>query len=1082
MNEPIFNVLDPHETFKKRLFLEASAGTGKTFTIEHFVIRLIVEKGLDIDEILVVTFTNKATRELVERIEKLMEAAIEALRRAEQKDQAAFEYFPYLRAIDDLAERRAHLEKSLQQFNKAAISTLHGFAHSALKKCDLASIISYDETPLKEFIAEVVSNECAIGALNPFHIQKLKRRYPTAEELFLEIERAASAGSSIDEMPTYSELMGELLKRLSALKKPGDIDELYEDLAQLGEGYKGILNREKKIKRAFHFPLNQLFNLAKNDRWTLEKVSAFAAAFEPIVKALSPSNQKKNKSEEGSEKSLIQSYAKAFYGLETFLYDSDVTLYTLASALISKKKELGHLHSPDDYLNRFEELVQDPSLKEQLSSQVASSFRAVIIDEFQDTDPAQWTIFSNLFFSNPAIDYALVVGDPKQSIYGFRKADIYTFFSAKTSFIKDSCYRLSTNFRSSAKLTAVLNALFSLKKDRTFLWLPKLKQSIPFTPSLSPSVDKQVEISDPVKAFISKKSPDLKSQEKVIFPWVYREIITLIESGTPLNEIALLVSDRYQMQAIASFLSKEGIETQCHRDLPLKEQNDWKKLKGLFEALYSDKRQAQLKAALFIEHPKVDIFSPEYKKCLSEAFRKAKEVLSERGLLQALLEFELPYWIDRTLLRLAEEFESFWSEKGFLNWEVYRAIEAFEEEYTDEIESAADAIQVMTIHKSKGLEFLAVIALGLVQPSRGLARAIEVDGKVKLKSLASESEISAEEDELDAEKLRAFYVCTTRAKSQLFIPIMTGERIARGKTSMNGAFFSRALEGYEIESEYLGQVLRTIGVQVIFEDQLELGKRLSRTKEENKDIRVLQSGYQLPFDSSWMCTAFEPEKVAISYSSLHQQSNVTTEAPAENAAIDEPKGPEIGTQLHEVLRIIFERGWHGQFGIEVFNRAARSVIPKSQLDQHQAYFYAWVKKALETPISEIGALSTVAWENLAVEQPFYLQMGDGKDRIQGVIDLVVHHEGKIFIIDWKSNAMCGYSTEHLEHTMHTHGYFLQASFYRYAVEQIIWPWKGATFSKAVYFFVRGDKPVIFEPDLLKQSALRIGQYEAALCL
>jgi exodeoxyribonuclease V beta subunit len=1084
MNEPIFNILDPSEEIKRRLFLEASAGTGKTFTIEHYIVRLIVEKKLNIDEILVVTFTNKATQELYERIEGLLSDARQALFMAEQNSLEGLESFPYLRKLSDFTESRRHLEKSLRQFQKAAISTLHGFAHSALKKCDLISMISNRETSPRDFISEIISLECCSGRFNPFHIQKLKRRYPTAEELFLEVERAASIGASSIKMPYYNELIDTLKGRLSLLQKPREIDELYDDLTQLGSAFKSILSREKKVKPIFDFPLQELYEKTQNGSWTPAKVSEFVAAFEPVVRALSKENEKKKKAScEPTKHSLILSYAEAFEGLEVFLFEPDFTLHMLGSALKKKQREIGYLHSPDDYLYRLEELAQDPKKMLQLKAHITSNFKAVIIDEFQDTDPAQWTIFSRLFFFDNSFNYGLVVGDPKQSIYGFRKADIYTFFSAKATFEKDSCYRLSTNYRSSQRLTEILNRLFSMRHDRTFLWLPKLNQSIPFTPSLSPP-EKNAELGQcPVQCFISDKLPDLKTQEKVIFPWVYREVIKLIEEGMQLHEISILVSDRFQMQSVESFLSERGIALQCHRDLPLKERSDWLKLKKMLGALYSENAETQIQAALFIEQSDANLFTKDFKTEVTKAFRKARIDFNSGGLLRALLEFELSHWIDSSLLNLAEEFETFRSENRFLAWDISSAIQAFERDYTDEVEAKQKHLQIMTIHKSKGLEFAAVFALGLVQPSRGLSRAFDVNGKIQLQVLASEREISAQEDELDAEKLRAFYVCTTRAKKRLFIPFMTKERIQPGKMSMNRAFLSRAFEGKEIQAEVLGKALCGAGAEVIYEEHFEPNEGLASFKMTDELTRSAWINYQLSFDPSWMQKTFELEKAAISYSSLHQQKAGNETLLLESVPIDEPKGPEIGTQLHEVLRVIFERGWHTRFGEDIFNRAARGVIPKSQLKLHYRHFYTWVKKALQTPIPEIGPLCEVEWENLAVEQPFYLDMdGNSANKIQGVIDLVVHHEGKIYIIDWKSNALGGYSPKDLEHAMFAHGYYLQASFYRYAAMQIIWPWKEAAFSKAVYFFVRGDMPVIFEPDPLEASALQAGYREGAVCL
>ena len=115
-----FDILSKETELQPRLFLEASAGTGKTFTIEHLVVRLLLETSLNLDEIVIVTFTRAATRELKDRIRSNLEQII-------QKEVS----FPYLEEISDL--KRSKIDEALKNFDSAQIFTIHGFCSHLLK-------------------------------------------------------------------------------------------------------------------------------------------------------------------------------------------------------------------------------------------------------------------------------------------------------------------------------------------------------------------------------------------------------------------------------------------------------------------------------------------------------------------------------------------------------------------------------------------------------------------------------------------------------------------------------------------------------------------------------------------------------------------------------------------------------------------------------------------------------------------------------------------------------------------------------------------------------------------------------------
>ena len=116
-----FDILTKNTPLQPRLFLEASAGTGKTFTIEHLFVRLLLKTSLEMDEIVVLTFTRAATRELRDRIRANLEQIT---------DQKAS--FPYLESISDL--QRAKITGALKNFAAARIFTIHGFCSQLLKQ------------------------------------------------------------------------------------------------------------------------------------------------------------------------------------------------------------------------------------------------------------------------------------------------------------------------------------------------------------------------------------------------------------------------------------------------------------------------------------------------------------------------------------------------------------------------------------------------------------------------------------------------------------------------------------------------------------------------------------------------------------------------------------------------------------------------------------------------------------------------------------------------------------------------------------------------------------------------------------
>jgi exodeoxyribonuclease V beta subunit len=109
-----------------------------------------------------------------------------------------------------------------------------------------------------------------------------------------------------------------------------------------------------------------------------------------------------------------------------------------------------------------------------------TKYCALLVDEFQDTDPLQWNIFLKIFLDSCHEQkqwhgFLYLVGDPKQAIYAFRQADVYSYINAKNFFSKDAHLKLTTNFRANESLTAALNRLFVGPQSVLAFYLPKLR-------------------------------------------------------------------------------------------------------------------------------------------------------------------------------------------------------------------------------------------------------------------------------------------------------------------------------------------------------------------------------------------------------------------------------------------------------------------------------------------------------------------------------------------------------------------------------------------------------------------------------
>ncbi|HBN9231475.1 TPA: exodeoxyribonuclease V subunit beta [Pseudomonas aeruginosa] len=461
--------------------IEASAGTGKTFTIALLYVRLVLGHGgeaafkdlLTPPQILVVTFTDAATQELRDRIRaRLTEAARCFLEPEREHDkllqQLRAEYPP--QEWPDCARR---LQLAGEWMDEAAVSTIHGWCYRMLREhaFDSGSLFTQTlETDQSELLAEVV------------------RDYWRRHFYELPVEQARAIGDCFKSPQDLGDALGSLLTRRDAtyqyknqpLEAPGSLQAL---LKEPGEWYATVGDLERNARKLWlehqkeleevlcsirsHMNGNtyrkidqdDVFNglLNKLAHWSRgqpapHNVHAFGQAGIKLKgKAVVPKHQ----AFEAIDLWVEQRDAKVDIRAQLLLH----ALHEVRERFDEEKRRRAEIGF-DDLLNRLDQALQGPSGL-RLAETIRKQYPVALIDEFQDTDPVQYRIFETIYrIPDNLNDCGLfMIGDPKQAIYSFRGADIYTYLQAREA-TAGRHYTLGTNYRSTKAMVDAANHCF----------------------------------------------------------------------------------------------------------------------------------------------------------------------------------------------------------------------------------------------------------------------------------------------------------------------------------------------------------------------------------------------------------------------------------------------------------------------------------------------------------------------------------------------------------------------------------------------------------------------------------------------
>ncbi len=539
------------------LLLEASAGTGKTYSIQYLVLRLLLEcrgseRPFEANELLLMTFTRAATAELKSRVRNIIQSVSKEVGRLlrNEEDMSGIPLFedaqfqalynewalapekilmtPELDAFHAEPERfqtlllktiQARLSQALTEFDDMTVSTLHSFCKEVLTQQAFRANQSFDMTLVDD------DSPYALAVIEDF----MRRVLPTLSEttqhnlLAIEMHEWRNLLSKIIEVPNektskYALTDFEVNTELGCL----DLTMLHDDAFCMG----------------------------------------YQEAFDEFYK--DPTNDEKKAAYDVFRQDLR--VATVYDELHTF---GEKFAKEVPDALIAAKAA-DHVLTFNDLIVNLYEAIYNPTTGQGLINQVRETYKAVLIDEFQDTDPVQYAIFKAIFLEGavPGTDSTgvanthrtlIFVGDPKQSIYKFRSADINTYFEAREQIEKEGALRvLDTNYRSTTAFVDAINTFFT--------WSPRpfLTDQLTYDPVKAPANNKRLGAFirqdegfvplDPLSFWAHDENdmPYASIPTQVMDKWVAQDIHGLLEAGQK------SLDERGAVRMVTSVLTREA--------------------------------------------------------------------------------------------------------------------------------------------------------------------------------------------------------------------------------------------------------------------------------------------------------------------------------------------------------------------------------------------------------------------------------------------------------------------------------------------------------------------------------------------
>lgn len=722
---------------KGTTLIEASAGTGKTYSISNLFLHFILE-GQKVSEILVVTFTEAATKELRERIRENLSLAL-AVFHGEKEDELIS---TILALYEDQAQK---IESAILNFDESAIYTIHGFCQRMLQENAFESSCLFD--------AELLTDDKPIveELVNDFWRREIYTKslvLPTGfnKETLLNFTRSYQGQKLVPELSLDWENQEQNFKGLceqwqAQHEEAMELLRVSKALARRANAYK-LVDLEQDYER-----LNDFFEAGELTDLPLKAFSLFSQS--TISQAKKPASK-----EEAPTHSLfgaIESFSQYF---TPFAVKQKFAQYYLAE--FAKRKLEKNVLTFDDLIEQLFDVLKK---KEQgagpLHERIREKYKTALVDEFQDTDPKQYDIFESLFGQKSTAHSFYMIGDPKQSIYAFRGADIFAYLKAKNK--AEHSLTLDTNYRSEAGMVDAVNTFFLSKgSEQAFAYAPQKEleqEGITFEAVRSGAEKRVLKIEGdaaPMQLrWCENDAGEAQSKSAVTGYFqeaVCKEIVDLLnlsqageayfldpktgeKSRVQPGDIAILVNKHKEAQDLLASLNRQGLAAVIQKSGNIFDSSEAKDTLRFLHAVM-EPNDNSITALLL-----TSFFNFTAKELKERTDEETLDLLSDlidyqknwsfKGFLSSFQDFLIKHKVQESflerssgeramsnLLQIREILHEAEGENSyglsalarFLN-EKINSDDRDDERYFQRLETDAEAIQIMTIHKSKGLEF-----------------------------------------------------------------------------------------------------------------------------------------------------------------------------------------------------------------------------------------------------------------------------------------------------------------------------------------------------------------------------------------